>query len=74
MKTTLALGSLLLAGLSLLLGQDREDQRERRPDPVVGQAAAAFRLNDHTGRAVSVGGEAEHWSLLAFFPKAATPG
>ena len=40
----------------------------------IGKAAPSFRLNDHTGRAVEVGGEAEGWTVLAFFPKAATPG
>ena len=29
---------------------------------------------DHTGKAVSVGGPAKVWTVLAFYPKAATPG
>ena len=42
--------------------------------PQVGQAAPTFRLNDHTGAGVKVGGESEAWTVLAFYPKAATPG
>ncbi len=44
----------------------------------VGQMVPAFRLNDSTGRAVSVSapkpGESGKWTVLAFYPKAATPG
>ena len=43
--------------------------------PAVGAAAPAFRLNDHTGKAVAVGGGATTaWTVLAFYPKAMTPG
>ena len=43
--------------------------------PKVGKPAPSFRLNDHTGKAVRVGGRDENgWTVLAFFPKAATPG
>jgi hypothetical protein len=43
--------------------------------PAVGAPAPAFRLNDHTGRAVAVGpGATKTWTVLAFFPKAMTPG
>jgi peroxiredoxin len=40
----------------------------------VGQDAPHFRLNDQAGKAVTVGGESERWTVLAFFPKAATRG
>jgi peroxiredoxin Q/BCP len=43
--------------------------------PEVGKAAPAFRVNDHAGKAVSVGGAAgTAWTVLAFYPKAMTPG
>ncbi|MDP6929665.1 MAG: redoxin domain-containing protein [Planctomycetota bacterium] len=42
--------------------------------PKVGQAAPKFRLNDHGGAAVKVGGKSKTWTVLAFYPKAATPG
>jgi peroxiredoxin len=40
----------------------------------IGEAAPALRLNDHTGKAIAVGGESDLWTVLAFYPKAATPG
>jgi hypothetical protein len=45
------------------------------PGPEVGKPAPPVRLNDHTGKArrVGAGGEKE-WAVLAFFPKAMTPG
>jgi peroxiredoxin Q/BCP len=44
-------------------------------EPEVGKPAPAFRLNDHTGKAVDVGGPATtSWTVLAFYPKAMTPG
>lgn len=49
--------------------------QEKDPKPLsVGQRAPAFRLNDHSGKAVSIGGESDTWTVLAFYPKAATPG
>jgi len=44
------------------------------PSPVVGKPAPAFRLNDQTGHLVSVGGKNELWTVVAFYPKAMTPG
>lgn len=51
----------------------------QEPDPTpqpleVGQAAPALRLNDDRGLAVSLGGASETWTVLAFYPKALTPG
>ena len=64
---------LLAIGLALALApQDPAPKPPARPD--VGQAAPAFRLNDHRGRLVAVGGESKTWTVLAFYPKAATPG
>jgi len=58
-----------------LHAQDPVDSGKEPPaPPAVGQKAPVFRLNDHTGRAVSVGGPAETWTVVAFYPKAATPG
>ena len=48
-----------------------------RTRPEVGKPAPAFRLNDHTGRAVSPLVQEEDaalWTVLAFYPKAMTPG
>ena len=42
--------------------------------PEIGKPAPTFRLNDHTGKATPFGGKRPGWSVLAFFPKAATPG
>jgi len=52
------------------------------PRAVIGQAGAPFRVNDHLGRlaapiAAPVAGGVlgnERWTVLAFYPKAATPG
>ncbi len=42
--------------------------------PEVGKPAPALRLNDHTGKIVTLGGKSENWSVLAFYPKAMTSG
>ena len=66
--------SLLLLGLAvpLVLQEARESSRPTLPE--VGKPAPAFRLNHHEGEAVSVGGPQRKWSVVAFFPKAMTPG
>jgi len=48
------------------------DEGQKRPE--VGKPAPALRLNDHHGAIVELGGKRENWTVLAFFPKAATPG
>lgn len=67
---------LSLATASLLFAQGSREGGPSRP--AVGDKAPAFRLNDHTGRAVRVAppkdGEEGRWTVMAFFPKAATPG
>ena len=42
--------------------------------PEIGKPAPSFRLNDHTGSLVEVGGANERWTVVAFYPKALTPG
>lgn len=65
--------TLLLAALpcATLMQSVQEDPK---PRAVVGAMADTFRLNDHAGKLAAIGGEAERWTVLAFFPKAATPG
>ncbi len=45
------------------------------PKVEIGKPAPSFRLNGEDGKAVQLGpgGEA-FWTVLAFYPKAATPG
>ena len=69
MRSALLTFTILAATLG---AQDPEPARATTP--VVGAAAPVFRVNDHTGAAVRVGGEAKTWTVLAFYPKAATPG
>ena len=66
----------LAAALAILVPQDEaQDAPQEKPAlPSVGDVAPAFRLNDHTGKAVEVGGESKRWTVVAFFPRAATPG
>lgn len=71
MKTPLL--ALALVAIPLLAQQEKPEPAPP-PAPVVGQPAPTFRLNDHTGQATSVGGKAELWTVLAFYPKAMTPG
>ena len=45
------------------------------PHPLqVGDPAPLLRLNDEHGDALALGGERETWTVLAFYPKALTPG
>lgn len=64
--------ALFLALTSSLAVQDTGRARPRQPE--VGSPAPRFRLNDHTGRAAQVGGASRTWTVVAFYPKAATPG
>lgn len=64
-----------LTALALVLGSLGSLPRQEKPAlPKPGQPAPAFRLNDHTGKPVAIGGKSDHWSVLAFYPKAMTPG
>jgi len=65
--------SLLLPALALLaLAQDSHPKNPEKPR--IGAPAPHLRLNDHRGDIVELGVERESWTVLAFFPKAATPG
>lgn len=63
---------LLLLAPALFLFQGEEGSGPDRP--AVGEPAPAFRLNDQNGHLVRVGGKSESWTVVAFFPKALTPG
>jgi hypothetical protein len=70
MKSLLILPILLLLTASL---QGVPASEQKRPE--VGKPAPALRLNDHRGELVELGGKkGTNWTVLAFFPKAATPG
>ena len=74
MKLTRAL-TLAALGLAATLTWAQDDPEKPAPKgPEVGKPAPTLRLNDHLGRAATVGGKAEHWTVLAFYPKAMTPG
>lgn len=66
-----------MAVLGLALATLVPHQETTKPTkPEIGKPAPSLRLNNHAGKAVTVGpDEAEKtWTVLAFFPKAATPG
>ncbi len=65
-----------VASVGLWLGQDSSKPRAGLE---VGQQLPEFRLNDSTGRARRVAPPgpdqpAGRWTVVAFYPKAATPG
>lgn len=65
--------TIALAALFPFVSPD--EKREPLDGPVVGQPAPTFKLNDHTGRGTAVGPTQDGaWTVLAFYPKAATPG
>jgi len=68
--------ALLLSALTLSLALPRsQGNKPQEPPPLaVGSAAPAFRLNDHHGQTIAIGGKRETWTILAFYPKALTPG
>ena len=67
------LPSIALALAVLTMGvQDPSKQAMKKPE--TGKPAPAVRLNDHHGNIVELGGKRATWTVLAFFPKAATPG
>lgn len=59
---------------ALVMSFGAQDPDSKVPGPEVGKSAPTARLNNHEGVVVQVGGKSEHWTILAFFPKAATPG
>ena len=66
------LGPYLPALAALLLFGQGDAKKIARPE--VGKPAPTFRLNDHAGAVHSIGGKGDDWTILAFFPKAMTPG
>lgn len=62
----------LAAALAFLTFVPQGAQAPKRPE--VGKPAPTLRLNDHKGEIVELGSKRPNWSVLAFFPKAATPG
>jgi len=72
MKLLSSLALALAPCATLLLHQD--DTKPAPPRAVVGAAAPTFRLNDEAGKLAAFAGPSERWSILAFYPKAATPG
>jgi cytochrome oxidase Cu insertion factor (SCO1/SenC/PrrC family) len=70
MKMSLLVGALLLGALVPRTPGTRSEEMLE-----IGKAAPTIRLNDHTGRATTLGSDKNgRWTVLAFFPKAATPG
>jgi hypothetical protein len=65
---------LLLPFLAFLSASLRAVTQTPPKKPEVGKPAPALRLNDHRGNIAELGGKRERWAVLAFFPKAATPG
>jgi len=73
----LAATLLLLPLAAQSPAQVRTKGKQTKPSTVaavVGKPAPAFRLNDHLGKMVKVGGESKNWTVIAFYPKAMTPG
>lgn len=67
--------ALLIAPLlALLTASVHLVPQDTSRKPEVGKPAPALRLNDQRGSIVELGGKRTNWTVLAFFPKAATPG
>ncbi|MFG0318667.1 MAG: peroxiredoxin [Planctomycetota bacterium JB042] len=64
--------SLLATALAVVAAHDEEAERPGLPE--IGAPAPSFRLNDHEGNAVSIGGTSGRWTVLAWYPKARTSG
>jgi hypothetical protein len=60
--------------LAILAAGIQDSPKTTMKKPEVGKPAPAVRLNDHHGNIVELGGKRANWTVLAFFPKAATPG
>ncbi len=67
--------TMVLASAAAFLALSLQEAPKPAPKtPELGKPAPLFRLNDHAGRTVPFGGKRSGWTVLAFFPKAATPG
>lgn len=63
----------MLFGFAFLAASLAADEEARAP--AEGDDAPDFRLNDQTGKALRLSDHAKgSWAVLAFFPKASTPG
>ena len=72
MKIPAAMAALA-AGAALILSSPQQAKAPTRPEE--GKPAPTFTLNDHEGKKVSVGPNDDAlWTVLAFYPMAATPG
>ncbi len=75
MKFTPALLGLALSfGALGLATQDTPPKPKEDAPLAVGDEAPAFVLNNQEGQLVRVGGKAEQWTVIAFYPKALTGG
>lgn len=74
MKSLLILPLLAVLTLGLPGAFQDTPRKAAAQKPEVGKPVPALRLNDHHGNIVELGGKRDHWTVLAFFPKAATPG
>ena len=83
MRTLLLATALPLALLSLPMPARAQAPKPPQPTPAatttmptVGSAAPEFRLNDQQGHLVALGAARSDgkWTVVAFYPKAATPG
>ena len=63
---------LLLPGAFTALAPQKSDKKPELPK--LEKKAPTFRLNNHDGELASIGGSQDDWTVLAFFPKAMTPG
>ena len=61
-------------GLAILAAPWAFEDEKSRDKIAIGKPAPVFRLDDHEGDVTTVGGETDHWTVLAFYPKAMTPG
>ncbi len=68
----IAPSALSLVLVAALAAPGQEDQEDR--PLAAGDVAPTFTLNDGEGNLVTVGGESEEWTVLAFYPKALTGG
>ena len=65
----------MLLGLFVLAGAAWAADEEETGPVAVGEKAPDFRLNDQDGRALRLSDHGKgRWKVLAFFPKANTPG
>ena len=69
-RTWMLAGTVLLVAAGLVLAGDDDVERID-----VGTKAPGFRLNDQHGKALSLAKHGEEaWTIVAFYPKSATPG